>query len=360
MGRFTVITGTGSYIPERVVSNSDFLDREFYDETGQRYPETTEQSIRKCEKITGIQQRRYVLDSQVASDIAHLAAEDALKSSGTDKESLDRIILSHNFGDSRHDRRQSDTVPSLAARVKHKLGIENPKTIAYDLIFGCPGWLQGMMLADTYIKAGEAKRIMVIGAETLSRVADPHDRNSMIFADGAGATIVEAAESETPVGIISKAARTDSKEQAYLLYMGRSHNPDYKGDGLFLRMHGHEIYKYAIRIVPQVVKESLDKAGLTIKDVKKLLLHQANAKMDEKIVSETYNLYGIPEPVIPANATPMTISWLGNSSVATLPTLLDLMRKGKMNGHGLESGDVVVFASVGAGMNINSVVYRNP
>ena len=130
----------------------------------------------------------------------YLAAEDALTSSGIDRESLDYIIVAHNFGDVRAGNLRSDFVPSLAARVKHKLGIVNPGTVAYDLPFGCPGWLQGVIQANYYLRSGDCKRVMVIGAETLSRICDPHDRDSMIYADGAGATILEAVASDRAGG----------------------------------------------------------------------------------------------------------------------------------------------------------------
>jgi len=111
-----------------------------------------------------------------------------------------------------------------------------------------------------------------------------------------------------------------------------------------------------VKRVPEVVKESLEKAGLTLSDVKKILIHQANQKMDEAILKRLFKLYETKN--IPEHIMPMTISWLGNSSVATLPTMFDLLRRGKLNNHKLLSGDIVVFASVGAGMNINSMVYK--
>lgn len=357
---YSIITGIGSYVPTKVVKNEDFLKNEFYGPDGRILEKSNKEIINKFEEITGITERRYVTDDLVTSDIAFLAAKDALESSGTDKESLDYIIVAHNFGDVKADNKRSDFVPTLASRVKHKLEIENPKTIAYDIPFGCPGWLQGMIQADYYIKAGDAKRALVIGAETLSRISDPHDRDSMIYADGAGATILEAIESKEPVGIISHAARTDTLEHAYMLWMDKSYNSDYKGNELFLKMYGRKLYKYALKTVPLVVKESLEKAGLSLQDVRKVLLHQANEKMDEAILQNLYHLYGKKKSDIPAYIMPMTISWLGNSSVATLPTLLDLLLKGKLDNHNLKKGDAVVFASVGSGMNINSVVYRMP
>ncbi len=118
------------------------------------------------------------------------------------------------------------------------------------------------------------------------------------------------------------------------------------------------LYEYAVQTVPGVVQDSLNRAGLDLNDVAKVLLHQANAKMDHAILKRLFRLYGMSQ--IPAQIMPMTISWLGNSSVATLPTLFDLMRRGHLDDQGFSPGDVLVFASVGAGMNINSLIYRYP
>ena len=355
---YSVIVGTGSYIPTKVVRNEDFFENDFYDANGKKFDKPTSEIVKKFEEITGIRERRYVTDDIVTSDIAFFAAKDALESPKIDKESLDYIIVAHNFGDVRADNKRSDFVPSLAARVKYKLGIENPETISYDLPFGCPGWLQGMIQADYYIKSGDAKRILVIGAETLSMISDPCDRDSMLYSDGSGATIVEAKESEEPIGILSHAARSDTIEHAYMLRMEKSYNPNYGSNELFLKMDGHKLYEYALKTVPLVVKGSLEKVGLSLNDINKVLIHQANAKMDEAILKRLYKLYGVKE--IPEHVMPMIISWLGNNSVATLPTLLDLLLKGELDNHELKSGDNVVFASVGGGMNINSIVYRMP
>ena len=138
--------------------------------------------------------------------------------------------------------------------------------------------------------------------------------------------------------------------------MGKSYNPDYNADELFLKMDGHKIYQYALRTVPGVVKECLEKAGLLLKNVSKVLIHQANEKMDEAILKRLYKLYDTIN--IPPKIMPMTISWLGNSSSATIPTLLDLLMKNKIDGYSLSRNENIVFTSVGAGMNINAVVYR--
>ncbi len=354
---YSVIIGTGSFVPEKRVGNSEFLNKIFFDSKGEKLKKSNQETIDKLTEITGIRERCHVTDDLMASDMAFLAAQEAIASAGIDRETLDYIIVAHNFGDLRPGIVRSDFVPSLATRVKHKLRIVNPKTIAYDIAFGCPGWLQGMIQADYYIRSGDCKRVLVIGAETLSRISDSHDRDSMIYGDGAGATILEAVRSEKPLGILSHAARTDSLDHAFMLWMGKSFDPQHHGDELYLKMDGHKLYEYALKTVPLVAKESVEKSGLRIQDIRKVLIHQANEKMDEAILKRLYKLCGGEyKPEI----MPMIISWLGNSSVATVPTLLDLMLKGKLENQTLAPGDNIVLTSVGAGMNINAVVYRMP
>ncbi len=357
---WSVITATGSYIPTKIVKNEDFLNHTFYDSNGNLFDKPNSYIIEKFEEITGIKERRYVTDDLVTSDIAYFAAQDCLNSSEIDRETLDYIIVAHNFGDVRHDKRQSDFVPSIAARVKSKLEISNPYTIAYDLPFGCPGWLQGVIQADFYIKSSEAKKVLVIGAETLSRVSDPHDRDSMIYSDGAGAVILEGIESEEPIGILSHSSRSDTKNHAFLLWMGESYNPSLKDNRLYLKMSGQNLYKYALQNVPDLVKECIVKANVNFEQIKKVFIHQANNKMDEEILKRFHKQFGIEKMTVEEifDIMPMTISWLGNSSVATLPTLLDLVVKGKLTEQKVNSNDIVVFASVGAGMNINSFTYK--
>jgi 3-oxoacyl-[acyl-carrier-protein] synthase-3 len=355
---YSVITGTGSYIPSKLIRNNDFINNEFYNEDGSKIDSPTETIIQKFTEITDIKERRHIEDDLNTSDMAFLAAQKAIKSAGIDKETLDYIIVTHNFGVIQKGSRQTDILPSLASRVKGKLKIKNPKTVAYDVVFGCPGWVQSLIQADYYIRSGDAKRILVVAAEALSRVSDPHDRDSMIYADGAGATILEAKESDTPVGIISHATRTDTIEQAYYLFMGKSYKEDKSTKDLYIKMFGRKIYNYALSNVPALVKDSLEKANVQLEDISKVLIHQANAKMDEAILSRLFKLYGKKD--IPEGIMPMTINKLGNSSVATIPTLLDLLLSGKIENQSVSAKDMVVFTSVGAGMNINSIVYKFP
>jgi 3-oxoacyl-[acyl-carrier-protein] synthase-3 len=354
----TVIAGTGSHIPAVCVKNDHFLHHDFRGSDRKKIDKSNAEIVGQFEAITGIRERRYVADDLVTSDIALDAAKKALHSSGIDAETLDAIIVAHNFGDVRHHSRRIDQVPALAARVKAGLKIQTPRTVAFDILFGCPGWLQGMILADQMFRAGDAKRAMIIGAETLSRVSDPHDRDSLIYSDGAAATILEARETNERVGILAHAVRSDTLHHSSMLFMGKSYNEEVFLESLFLKMEGRKVYKYAVGTVASGIKEALDKAGVTISDVAKILIHQANGKMDEAILAALFDLYGIEEP--PNEVMPMTIGFLGNSSVATIPTMLDLILNGKLDGHAIHTGDVIVFASVGAGMHINAAVYRVP
>jgi 3-oxoacyl-[acyl-carrier-protein] synthase III len=353
----SIITGTGSYVPKNNITNEDFLSKEFYDSKGEKINKTNREIIDKFQEITTISERKYASDDLITSDIAYFAAVEAIKSANIDQEEIDYIIVAHNFGNTRKDNRQPDYVPCLAARVKCKLGIQNPYTVSYDITFGCPGWLQAMIQADYYIRSGDAKKILVIGAEILSRVSDPHDRDSMLYADGAGATILESREDVTPVGILAHKTRSDTFSYCNMLYMGNSNNPGLAGKNeLFLKMIGRKLYQYALETVPQAIKACLDSCQISIENVNKILIHQANGKMDEAILKRLYALYDIVD--IPKHIMPMTISSLGNSSVATLPTLLDLLLKGKLKNQEIKNKDIIIFASVGAGMNINAMVYK--
>ncbi|TRX72696.1 3-oxoacyl-ACP synthase III family protein [Carboxylicivirga sp. M1479] len=355
---YAIATGTGSYIPPVVKANADFIGNTFYNEDGTVIETEGQEIVQKFEQITDIAERRCAEKNHVTSDLAMFAGKAALEDAGFDKEKLDYIIIAHNLGDMRYGTIYPDILPTLASRVKYKLGIKNPKTIAYDITFGCPGWTQAMIQANYYIKSGDAKSALVIGADTLSRAMEPHDRDSMIFADGAGAVLLEARESETPIGILKHAVQTDTEEHIDLLRMDNPYNEELKGENLFLKMYGRRLYNYALSTVPQLAKECLDKNNMELKDVKKVLIHQANAKMDEAILKRLFRLYG--ERNVDLSVMPMTISELGNSSVATVPTLFDLICKGKLKDHSLESGDNVMMTSVGAGMNINAFMYKMP
>ncbi len=352
----TVISGTGCYIPTLIQSNIHFSKHEFYTEDNQPLGKTPEIIIQKFKEITGIAERRYAADELNTSDIGFVASEAAIKDSGIDPETIDQLIVAHNFGNVIRHTIQSDAVPSLASRIKHSLQIKNPNCIAYDVLFGCPGWIQGVIQADAFFKAGIAQKALVVGTETLSRVLDMSDRDSMIFSDGAGAAILEYKEvEENGPGILGSAALTHAMEEVEFITMGKSFHPESEESVRFIKMKGRKVYEYAMKIVPAAMKDCLDKSGVHIKDVKKIFIHQANEKMDEGIIKRLYQLF---DHAIPENVMPMSIHWLGNSSVATVPTLYDMVRKHKVAHQEVHDGDIILFASVGAGMSVNAICYR--
>tara|TARA_B110000503_G_scaffold10437_1_gene14153 strand:+ start:6599 stop:7660 length:1062 start_codon:yes stop_codon:yes gene_type:complete len=348
------IKGSGSYIPPLITPNEAFNSHAFLQENGQVFEQENGVIIEKFKAITGIENRRYAPDHLNTSDLGFLAAQDAITDANIDPETIDYIIFGHNFGDVSAPGAQGDTLPSLASRVKHLLRIKNPSCVAYDLLFGCPGWIEGVIHAQAFMKAGMAKRCLVIGGETLSRVLDPHDRDSMIYADGAGATVLDI---EDPQGgsILSHASETHSFEEAHFLFFGCSYKQDAPKNEKYIKMYGRKIYEFAVTHVPIAMQKCLDASGHNIGDLKKIFIHQANEKMDAAIVKRFYRHYKTP---VPDGIMPMNIHEFGNSSVATVPTLFDMVKRGQLEGHMIEKGDVVMFASVGAGMNINAFVYE--
>ncbi|MFT4155779.1 3-oxoacyl-ACP synthase III family protein [Parafilimonas sp.] len=353
----TVITGSGSFVPANIIKNCNFESQIFYDEKGSLIQREQREIISKFQQITGIEERCYADIGMHSSCMAAIAGAKAIADAGIDAETINQIIVAHNFGDIKNGGAQSDMVPSLASRVKNKLGIKNPSCVAYDILFGCPGWLQALIQADAFTRCGMANTFLVIGAETLSRVIDPHDRDSMIYSDGAGAVITEARnDTDCNSGIIGAKTASFTEYEVDYICMGKSNYNDPCNHNHYLKMKGRKVYEFALTHVPALVKSCLDAYNITIKEVKKIFIHQANEKMDEAIIDRLFKLYGIDQ--VPADIMPMNIRWHGNSSVATIPTLFDMVSKGALKNHCLNKNDIVVFASVGAGMNINAVCYR--
>jgi 3-oxoacyl-[acyl-carrier-protein] synthase-3 len=358
MNSFTLqIIGTGSSIPALIKTNKDFGVHRFYDH--QQQPITTDPELvaMKFQEITGIEERRYALAHQNASDLGFEAAQRAIEAAGINPESLDFIVVAHNFGDVPKHHIQTDILPSLAARIKKMLAIKNPQCNAYDLLFGCPGWIEGLIQVNAFFQAGMGTRALVIGTETLSRVLDPYDRDSMIFSDGAGACVVEYKSSDRGAGLQSFAHLSFCDEEVDYLNLGKSNFPDSDPRVRYIKMQGRKVYEFAMKHVPLAMKDCLDKSGADVSELKKVFIHQANEKMDFGIINRFYRLYGqraVPEEEI----MPMSIHKLGNSSVATVPTLLDMVLKRQLEGHEIHKGDLVLMASVGAGMHINALVYR--
>lgn len=349
----TKIVSTGAYIATDTVPNTHFSGHVFHEENRAVIPQDTDTIIKKFKAITGIEERRYAPVGVNASDMAASAAEQALRNAGIDRESVDQIIVAHNYGDMDYVGAPRDMVPSLASRVKHKLGIQNTSCIPYDILFGCPGWLQALIQADQAIRSGAASTCLVVGTETLSRVLDPTDRDSMIFSDGAGACIVQR-NTEDDSGVINGLVRSDTEtELGYIYSSGR--NDGSESEKLFIKMQGRKVYEYALKYVPLAMKSCFDQSGESIEALKMVLLHQANEKMDEAIISRFFELYGMQTP---DHMMPMNISFMGNSSVATIPTLLHQVLNNQLGSYEIKRSAIIMMASVGAGMNINAVTYK--
>jgi len=351
------ITGTGSYIPKLTITNQYFAKNKFFNEKGQAFNDPHELIAEKFKAITGIEERRYLDDNLVASDMGTVSARLAIEDAGIDQESIDQLIVATNFGNMKPNSQQSDLVPSIASKIKHDLGIKNPACVAYDVIFGCPGWIQGIIQANAYIRSGMAKKCLVVATETLSRIIDKYDRDSMIFSDGAGACMIEATPGDEQEGIIGIEAATWAQDEAFYLFLGKGNLNEADPEIKYMKMHGRKIYQFALTRVPQALKDCLDKSGLDIHDVSKILIHQANDKMNQEIIKRLFRLY--KERSIPEGILPMSIRKLGNSSVATVPTLLDQILKGTSEEkHEINKGDIILLASIGAGMNINAISYK--
>lgn len=350
----SIIIGSGSYIPENIIRGEYFSNTEFYDNNNEKIDKLVEEIINKFVEITEIEERRFVDEDTFNSDIATKAGLLAIEDAGIDKESIDYVICATNFGEINNNGCQS-YMPSVSALVKHKLGIKNLNCVNYDMVFGCPGWVEGMILANVLIKSGRAKNILVIGSETLSRATDPFDRDKMIFADGAGAVVLSATEEEN-IGVIADNTLCFNGEEIGYLCNSHSLNPNINQERQYVRMMGRKIYEFALKNVPQAIKNTIEKANIGIEDIDKILIHQANAKMDHAIINRLYKLYGIRD--FDHSVAPMTVQYLGNTSVATIPTMFDLIRKGKIEGQHFKENSYIIFTSVGAGMNINAIVYR--
>lgn len=348
------ITGTGSLLPELVVPNSEFEGNVFYDKKGNRNELPGSEVTAKLEAITGIRERRYIPFDQDSKPLMIEAARLAIADAGIDPNELDGIIVAHNAGNILVGGEAFHTVPNMGALLKNALEITNHECFAYDILFACPGWLQAVIQAHQAIECGDAGHVLVVGIEVASRMLDPHDVDSMILGDGCGAVVLSKCESGK--GVLSYATFSHANKDIENIYLGRSNKEGVDGNCWF-KMNGREVYRYATTWVPKVVKKALDGAGVDISAIDMFLFHQANEKLIQAIANNIADLYEIGREELKTRL-PMTIQFLGNTSVATIPTMLDLILKGKLDGYKITEGDTVVFSSVGAGMHCNAMVYR--
>lgn len=320
------ITGTGSYVPERTVTNVDL----------EKFVDTSDEWIRTR---TGIVERHLVVEGENASDLATRAAERALAMAGVDARDLDLIIVGTITGDY--------PWPATACIVQSNLGAVNAG--AFDLSAACSGFLYSLAMASDRIMAGHAKKILVIGAEVLSRIVDWSDRNTcVLFGDGAGAVVLEACEGER--GVLSTHLQADGS-QLELLYqpgfgtkMVPSAEAIARGDH-YLKMQGNEVFKVAVRSMAEIAKVALDANGMTVADVDLFIPHQANVR----ILDATAKRVGLRDDQVYIN-----VDRFGNTSGATIPIALDeVNRAGR-----LKEGDILLFDAFGGGFTWASALVR--
>lgn len=351
----SIILGTGSVLPEIVVPNSHFESNEFYDRDGVKIDKTSKEIIGKLESITGIRERRYIPPDQDSIPLMTEASRLAVEGAELDANDLSGMIVAHNAGNMLPHTDGFHTVPNLASSLKNALNCTNHACVAYDLLFGCPGWLQGVIQAHQTIQSGDAEHVLVTGLEVASHLLDPHDVDSMILGDGCGACVLSRSTGGNK-GIISYSTFSHAQDDNRIIYLGESNKKGVAGSCYF-HMNGREVYRYATEWVPKVIKDALAKADLDIGDVDTFLFHQANAKMLDAISKNLAHACGVTEDTLEGKL-PTTIEFLGNTSVASIPTMLDLIRKNKLDGYSISEGQVAVMASVGAGMHCNAVIYR--
>jgi 3-oxoacyl-[acyl-carrier-protein] synthase-3 len=321
------ILGTGGYAPKRVMTNQDLA-------------EMVDTSDEWITARTGIKQRRIAAEGEVTSDMAVIAARHALAMAGTKAEDLDMIIAATVSADM--------PLPSCAVIIQAKLGAT--RAFAFDVSAACAGSLYGLSIADQFIKTGRARRVLVIGAELLSRLVDWTDRNTcVLFGDAAGAMVVGPAP-EPSRGLLSTHLHSDGTAAGILsIPGGGSQHPqsmevlERKMDKI--TMNGREIYKFAVRVLPQAILEALDANGLAVADIDHIVPHQANARIVESVLERLG---------IPLEKCWMNLDRYGNTSSASLPISLDeANRAGR-----LKSGDLIAMMAIGAGMTWGSALMR--
>ncbi|WP_175558829.1 beta-ketoacyl-ACP synthase III [Paracoccus chinensis] len=323
MMRRSVVRGTGHYLPERVVENSYF----------ESMLDTTDEWIRSR---TGIERRHFAAEGEFTSDLAIAAARQALERAGMVAEDLDAIVVATSTPDL--------TFPATATIVQAGLGMQ--RGFAYDIQAVCAGFVFALSNADGLIKSGQADRVLVIGAETFSRIMDWTDRGTcVLFGDGAGAVILEAVEGEGTSddrGILATDLNSDGNLRELLYVDGGVSRTGTVG---FLRMQGNLVFRHAVEKLAATAKRVLDKAGLTPGDIDWLVPHQANLRI---IVGTAQKMQ------LPMDKVVLTVADHGNTSAASIPLALSVAdTQGKF-----KPGDVVVTEAIGGGMSWGSVVLR--
>ncbi|MCV2868636.1 ketoacyl-ACP synthase III [Defluviimonas sp. WL0002] len=318
-----VVKGVGHYLPQRVVPNSEF----------EGHVDTTDEWIRTR---TGIERRHFAAEGETTSDMGAKAALAALADAGMTADQIDAVIVATSTPDL--------TFPSAASMVQDKIGMR--KGFAFDVQAVCAGFVYALANANALILSGQAKRVIVIGAETFSRILDWEDRSTcVLFGDGAGALVLEAqdgAGSTDDRGILATDLNSDGSYRDLLYVDG---GVSTTGTAGHLRMQGNQVFRHAVEKLASTAHTALEKVGLTGGDVDWIVPHQANLR----IITATAQRMQVPmERVV------VTVQDHGNTSAASIPLALSV---GKARGQ-LKEGDLIVTEAIGGGLAWGSVVLR--
>ncbi|WP_268740724.1 beta-ketoacyl-ACP synthase III [Novosphingobium album (ex Hu et al. 2023)] len=318
----SVLLGTGSALPRRSVSNAELSER----------VDTSDEWI---VERTGIRNRHIADDDETTSSLATAAAKNAIEAAGIDASSIDLIVLATATPD--------QTFPATATIVQNNIGCRGG--IAFDVAAVCSGFLYAVGVADSMLRSGMAKRALVIGAETFSRILDWEDRTTcVLFGDGAGAIVLEAQEQagDAPRGVLATRLHADGAHNQLLFVDG---GPSTTGTVGKLRMKGREVFRHAVVNLSEVLKEVLEEAGLTTADIDWLVPHQANARILEATAKKLD---------MPTSKVVMTVGQHANTSAASVPLALDqAVRDGR-----IVEGDLVMLEAMGGGFTWGASLIR--
>ncbi len=320
----SVIIGTGSHLPEKVLTNDDLA----------RIVDTSDEWIRTR---TGIRQRHVAADGELTSDLATEAAQKALEAAGIGPDDIDLVVVATTTPDL--------TFPATATTVQEKLGITNAAP-AFDVQAVCSGFLYGLATVDAYLRAGMARRALLIGAETFSRILDWKDRSTcVLFGDGAGAVVLETRQGKGTVtdrGVLATRLHADGRFRDLLHVDGGPSSTQTVGH---VRMKGREVFRHAVVKLAEVMEEVLAEAGLTVADVDLVVPHQANIR----ILEGTARKLGLP-----VEKVHVTVDRHGNTSAASVPLALDdAIRRGRVG-----EGDLVLLEAMGGGFTWGASLVR--
>jgi 3-oxoacyl-[acyl-carrier-protein] synthase-3 len=315
-----VIAGTGGFLPERVVTNNDLTE----------WVDTSDEWIAER---SGIRQRHMAADGEYTSDLAIGAGKAALESAGLTAEDLDFIIVATTTPD--------ETLPSTACKVQAALGMH--EGAAFDIQAACSGFIYGLSIADGFIRSGQAKNILLIGAETLTRIIDWEDRTTcVLFGDGAGAVVLQGRDDVGNRGVVASKLRSDGRQHDILYSDGGTSMTGTSGT---IQMEGKDVFRHAVSNLSSVIGEVLAKTDLTQDDIDLLVPHQANKRIIDGVGKKLR---------MDAEQVMITIADHGNTSAASVPLALDrAVREGKVN-----EGDILLLEAMGAGLTWGAAVLR--